>query len=133
MSEIYQAVTGGIGVRVTPTYLPTQSDPGRGRYFWAYTVEIENRGDKAARLISRHWIITDAQNQVEEVRGPGVVGEQPTLRPGESFTYTSGCPLATPSGAMRGAYQMIDDAGREFDVEIPLFSLHLPDARRRMN
>lgn len=133
MAVPYEATTRGIRVRVTPTYLPAQSDPQEGQYVWAYTVEIENRGDERVQLISRRWLITDARNRVEEVRGPGVVGEQPTLGPGESFSYTSGCPLPTPSGGMRGAYQMMGLAGEMFDVEIPEFSLHLPEAARRMN
>ncbi|MDQ2859496.1 MAG: Co2+/Mg2+ efflux protein ApaG [Pseudomonadota bacterium] len=133
MANAYEAVTRGVLVRVTPTYLPAQSRPEDGQYIWAYTVEIENRGPETVQLISRHWIITDARNRVEEVRGPGVVGEQPTLDPGESFQYTSGCPLPTPSGAMRGAYQMLRETGEMFDAEIPEFSLHLPEATRRMN
>ena len=133
MANPYEAITRGVLVRVTPTYLPSQSQPDEGQYIWAYTVEIENHGAGTVQLISRHWIITDARNRVEEVRGPGVVGEQPTLDPGEPFQYTSGCPLPTPSGAMRGAYQMLGPAGEMFDVEIPEFSLHLPEATRRMN
>ena len=133
MARAYEATTRGVRVRVTPTWLPAQSEPDRGQYVWAYTVEIENRGAETVRLVSRHWVITDAMNRVEEVRGPGVVGEQPTLAPGESFRYTSGCPLPTPSGAMRGAYQMVTPSGEGFDAEIPEFSLHLPEATRRMN
>lgn len=133
MANAYAATTRGIQVRVTPTYLPAQSDPDRSQFFWAYTVEIENRGEETVRLISRHWIITDARNRVEEVRGPGVVGEQPTLQPGDAFQYTSGCPLPTSSGDMRGAYQMLNQAGEYFDAEIPEFSLHLPGAARRVN
>jgi ApaG protein len=133
MAGAYQATTRGVLVRVKPTYLPDQSDPEKGQFTWAYTVEIENRGAEPVQLISRHWVITDARNRVEEVEGPGVVGEQPSLAPGESFRYTSGCPLTTPSGAMRGAYQMVTGAGEMFDAEIPEFSLHLPEATRRMN
>lgn len=96
-------------------------------------MEIENQGKETVRLISRHWTITDARNRVEEVRGPGVVGEQPTLQPGDAFQYTSACPLPTPSGAMRGSYQMLNEAGEYFDAEVPEFSLHLPEATRRMN
>ncbi|MBA3811584.1 MAG: Co2+/Mg2+ efflux protein ApaG [Caulobacteraceae bacterium] len=130
---IYEATTRGIVVRVSPAFLPDQSDPERSRFFWAYAVEIENHGEETVRLISRHWLITDAFNRVEEVKGAGVVGEQPTLAPGEAFRYTSGCPLATPSGAMRGSYQMAAAAGETFDARIPEFSLHLPEATRRMN
>jgi ApaG protein len=133
MGGAYEATTRGILVRVTPTYLPDQSDPEAGQFTWAYTVEIENHGEEPVQLISRHWVITDARNRVEEVRAPGVVGEQPSLKAGESFRYTSGCPLTTSSGAMRGAYQMLNRAGEIFDAEIPEFSLHLPEATRRMN
>lgn len=133
MSGAYEATTRGVLVRVAPQYLPQQSDPAASRYAWAYTVEVENRGRETVQLISRHWIITDALNRVEHIKGAGVVGEQPILGPGDAFRYTSGCPLATPSGAMRGTYRMVTDAGDEFDAEIPEFSLHLPDAERRMN
>ncbi len=130
---VYEAVTRGVLVRVWPTFLPAHSDPAAGKYMWAYRVEIENRGAETCQLVSRHWIITDARGQVEEVKGDGVVGEQPTLQPGEGFVYTSGCPLPTPSGAMRGSYQMVTAAGERFDAIIPEFSLHLPDAARRLN
>ncbi|MHB8531049.1 MAG: Co2+/Mg2+ efflux protein ApaG [Caulobacteraceae bacterium] len=133
VDDVYEAATGGIVVRVRPQFLPEQSDPERSRYAWAYTIEIENRGRDTVQLLSRHWVITDATNHVEEVRGPGVVGEQPVLKPGEAFRYTSGCPLTTPSGAMRGSYQMVTSTGEAFEAAIPEFSLHLPDARRRMN
>src|SRR5450631_49050 len=99
-SVAYEATTRGVRVRVTPAFLPDQSDPTRGRYAWAYTVEIENQSPATVQLLTRHWIITDALNRVEEVAGPGVVGEQPILQPREAFRYTSGCPLTTPSGAM---------------------------------
>jgi ApaG protein len=130
---VYEATTRGVTVRVAPSYMPDQSDPAEGRHFWSYTVEIENHGKEAVQLISRHWRITDGRNRTEEFRGPGVVGEQPHLRPREAFRYTSGCPLNTTSGEMRGAYQMLTDAGETFDVEIPAFSLHLPGAHRAMN
>ena len=133
MSNAYEAVTRGILVRVSPAYLPDQSDPDAGRYVWAYTVEIENRGPTSVQLLSRHWIITDGANRVEEVIGPGVVGEQPVLRPGEAFRYTSGCPLKTPSGVMHGTYRMEDGDGEFFDATIPAFSLHLPEATRSVN
>lgn len=125
---VYQAVTRSIVVRVAPTFLAEDSDPDNRRYVWAYTVEIENHGEETVQLVSRHWIITDALNRVEEVEGEGVVGEQPTLSPREAFRYSSGCPLQTPSGAMRGSYRMVTDAGEAFDVAIPEFSLHLPGA-----
>ena len=129
----YMALTRGVKVEVTPRFLPEQSDPARARYAWAYTVRIENVGALALQLVSRRWIITDALNRVEEIEGPGVVGEQPTLAPGEAFEYTSGCPLSTPSGMMRGAYRMLTASGESFDAEIPEFSLHLPEAARRLN
>jgi ApaG protein len=128
---VYQALTRHILVRVAPSYLPEDSDPQNGRFVWAYTVEIENHGPETVQLISRHWIITDAMNRVEEVQGEGVVGEQPVLGPREAFRYSSGCPLTTPSGAMRGSYRLMTDAGEPFDVEIPEFSLHLPGASRQ--
>ncbi len=131
--EVYQAITRGLTVRVSPTFLPDQSEPERSRFVWAYTVEIENRGPEAVQLIARHWMITDSTNHVEEVRGPGVVGEQPVLKPGESFRYTSGCPLTTSSGAMVGSYQMVTSGGESFEAAIPEFSLHLPQARQRLN
>ncbi len=133
MTGAYEATTRGIVVRVTPTFLPEQSDADQAQFTWAYTVEIENRGAAAVQLISRHWVISDALGRVEEVRGPGVVGKQPTLKAGEAFCYTSGCPLATPSGAMRGSYRMLTAAGEIFDAAIPEFSLHLPEATRRLN
>lgn len=125
---VYQSVTRSIVVRVAPSYLAEDSNPAAGRYVWAYTVEIENHGSETVRLMARHWIITDAMNRVEEVQGDGVVGEQPVLGPREAFRYSSGCPLQTPSGTMRGSYRMVTDAGEAFDVEIPEFSLHLPGA-----
>ena len=130
---IYEQETRGVTVRVTPSFLPEQSSRERGRYVWAYTVEIENRGLTHIQLVSRHWIITDALNRTEEVKGPGVVGEQPELKPGEAYRYASACPLTTPSGLMRGSYRMITPEGDTFEVQVPQFSLDLPDARRRMN
>lgn len=129
----YEAETRGLKVRVRPSFLPEQSDPENRRWAWAYRIEIENRGNDTVQLVSRHWIITDALGRVEEVKGLGVVGEQPTIRPGETFSYTSGCPLATPSGSMAGAYEMITDGGDRFEAEIPAFSLDLPQARRVVN
>jgi ApaG protein len=128
---VYQALTRGILVRVAPSYLAGDSNPDESDYRWAYTVEIENHGEETVQLISRHWIITDAVNRVHEVVGEGVVGEQPVLRPREAFRYTSMCPLNTSSGAMRGTYRMMTDAGEPFDVDIPEFSLHLPGASRQ--
>ena len=130
---VYESTTRGIVVRVVSEYLAGQSDPLESRYIWNYTIEIENRGAETVQLISRRWLITDALNRTEEVAGPGVIGEQPRLKPQEAFRYTSGCPLSTPSGLMRGAYQMLTDSGEMFDAEVPAFSLHLPDARRVVN
>jgi len=112
-----------IYITVTPTYLQDQSVPENNQFVFAYTVHMENRGDIAARLLTRHWIITDAEGKTEEVRGPGVVGEHPHLHPGESFEYTSGAILKTPVGAMMGSYQMRDDNGGLFDATIPVFTL----------
>ena len=130
---IYQTRTRGVLVRVAATYAPEQSDPEEGEFFWVYTVEIENHGKETVQLVSRRWVITDAQNRVQVVSGPGVVGEQPELKPGEAFRYSSGCPLKTPSGAMRGTYQMVTADGDSFDADIPEFSLHLPGAGRVVN
>jgi ApaG protein len=130
---MYTAVSNKIKVTVWPTYLEDQSEPDEGRYFWSYTIEIANVGDRAVQLTHRYWRITDANGHLEEVRGPGVVGEQPLLRPGEEFSYTSGCPLRTPSGIMVGTYRMVDDDGRAFDVAIPAFSLDSPHVKRSVN
>jgi len=115
-------------ITVSPAvqYLPEQSDDKAGRYVFAYTITITNTGTLPAQLVSRHWIITDANSQVQEVRGLGVVGEQPTLRPNESFQYTSGTAIATPVGTMRGTYQMVADDGMQFDAAIPEFTLSMP-------
>ena len=127
---MYKAVTRGISVTVTPRYMPEESSPDQGRYFFAYTVEIINTSLDRVQLKARYWKITDAHGHVQEVRGAGVVGEQPVLGPGESFSYTSGCPLATPSGTMQGSYVMETAGGKTFDAEIPAFSLDIPLARR---
>ena len=123
-----EATTQGIVVRVRSRYVPEQSDPDQGTWLFAYTVVISNAGKRVVQLVSRHWIITDANGHVEEVRGPGVVGAQPVLRPGESFEYTSACPLRTTFGTMHGSYQMVDESGDPFDVEIAAFSLNMPYA-----
>jgi ApaG protein len=115
-----------ITVTVRTTYLEEQSDPDLERYVFAYTITIANTGTQAAQLVSRHWIITDAEERVQEVRGLGVVGEQPMLKPGEAFEYTSGTALNTPVGTMRGTYQMIAEDGEHFDAEIPSFVLAMP-------
>jgi ApaG protein len=113
-------------VNVRPQYLVEHSDPDAEKYVFAYTVTIRNTGEHTAQLISRHWIITDGNNAVEEVRGAGVVGEQPVLKPGEAFEYTSGCPLPTPVGSMRGSYQCEADDGTAFEAPIPEFVLSTP-------
>lgn len=120
------AVTDGIRVSVQTGFLPEQSTPADGRFAFRYTVTIANEGTETARLRSRHWVITDGNAKVEEVRGPGVVGYQPTLRPGEAFEYTSGCVLETPFGVMRGTYQMERPDGRSFDAVIADFTLAVP-------
>jgi ApaG protein len=130
---MYKAITHDIQVTVLPEFLADQSDSDENRFVWSYTIEIANLGAVTAQLISRHWIITDANGQREEVRGPGVVGEQPILRPGDAFRYTSGCPLTTPSGIMVGSYRMVDENGRSFEIEIPAFSLDSPFARKVLN
>ena len=115
-----------ISVKTRTLYIADQSDPANDRYVFAYTITITNTGSAAAQLVSRHWIITDATDKVQEVRGKGVVGEQPHLRPGESFEYTSGSALATAVGTMRGSYQMVADDGTKFDVAIAEFTLSMP-------
>jgi ApaG protein len=113
-------------ITVRPQFLPDYSDPSEERFMFAYTVTIKNTGEATAQLISRHWIITDANNQVEEVEGDGVVGEQPILQPGEAFEYTSGCPLPTPVGSMRGTYHCVGADGTRFEASIPEFVLSKP-------
>jgi ApaG protein len=130
---MYRSTTHNIRVTVVPQYLPERSEPDAKRYFWAYTVEIANQGDRPMQLRSRHWRITDAMGRTEEVSGPGVVGEEPVIMPGNAFTYTSGCPLSTPSGIMVGSYQMQTEDGHMLDVAIPAFSLDSPDRPRRLN
>jgi ApaG protein len=115
-----------VTVSARTVFIPDQSDMGSGRYVFAYTITITNTGTVPAQLVSRHWIITDANNEVQEVRGEGVVGEQPLLRPNESFQYTSGTAIATPVGTMRGSYQMKAEDGFEFDAPIPEFTLSMP-------
>ncbi len=129
----YRAITRDIEVKVEPRYLDDQSNPDGAQYFWAYTIEIANHGSETVQLRSRHWRITDGQGKLQEVRGPGVVGEQPVLNPGDSFKYTSGCPLETPDGMMAGVYLMETVRGERFEVEIPAFSLDSPFTRRTLN
>jgi ApaG protein len=121
------AITRGIAVSVEVTYLEANSSPGTSQYLWAYRVTIENQGREAVQLLSRHWMITNAHGEFTEVKGPGVIGKQPFLKPGESFTYMSGAHLNTPSGMMGGSYQIESDKGEQFDIEIPTFSLDCPN------
>jgi ApaG protein len=130
---MYQAVTRDIEVIVTPRFLPDRSSPDNGYFFWAYTIEITNRGAQPVQLKTRHWKITDAHGRLQEVRGVGVVGEQPVIKPGEAFEYTSGVPLPTPSGFMLGTYSMETPDGDNFDIEIPAFSLDSAHAKHTIN
>jgi ApaG protein len=130
---MYEAVTHGIRIKVEPQYVEEQSSPDDSYFFWAYTIEIANQSDAVVQLKTRHWRITDALGKTEEVRGPGVVGKTPVLDPGESFTYTSGCPLGTASGIMVGSYQMQLQDGSLIDVAVPAFSLDSPFVIRSVN
>ena len=124
---MYSSVTKDIRVSVEPVYLADRSEPDEQRFFWAYTVEIANGGTAPVQIIARHWIITDANGEVEEVRGPGVVGQQPVLKQGESFEYTSGCPLETAFGSMQGTYEMLLDGGETFNANVAGFALRQHD------
>ena len=130
---MYEKVTRGVRVRARPQFVEDQSDADAGRYFWAYTIDIINEGQVPVRLRTRYWRITDEAGRVEEVSGPGVVGETPYLIAGATFTYTSGCPLSTPSGIMVGHYRMVTDEQEVIVVDIPAFSLDSPYARRVVN
>ena len=130
---MYTATTRNITVKVQPQFLAEQSDPVSDQYVWLYTINIENGGTEAVQLLNRHWIITNAVGHVEEVQGPGVIGEQPVLQPGDSFQYTSGCPLRTPSGMMVGTYEMVGPGDERFDIDIPAFSLDSPHQVRQLN
>jgi len=121
-----EAVTRGVRVEVESFYVPDNSIPVESHYFFAYQVTVQNEGDLSVQLVSRRWLITDANGNEQVVEGEGVVGEQPMLKPGEGFQYTSFCPLPTPAGSMRGSYRMIDSEGREFDAEVAVFSLNVP-------
>jgi len=131
--SVYEAETDGVTVRVTPDFMPEESSRAKSRFVWSYTVEIENRSQREIQLISRRWVITDGLNRTQTVRGQGVVGEQPSLKPGEAYRYASACPLETPSGLMGGAYQMLSVEGELFEVAIPTFSLDLPEAALALN
>ncbi len=130
---VYSTSTRNVRVTVSPTFLVEQSSPSEQHYVWAYHVEIANEGSETVQLVTRCWHITDARGQTQTVRGPGVVGEQPVLKGGERFSYTSGAPLQTPSGFMVGSYQMVTADGTEFDAEIPAFSLDSPYAPSSVN
>jgi ApaG protein len=130
---MYQAVTEHIHITVKPEFLDSQSQPENSKFIWAYTIIVENRSPETVTLLTRHWVITDGHGRTQNVRGDGVVGEQPTLRPGQRFEYTSGCPLSTPSGMMVGSYGMVTSSGRPFDVTIPAFSLDSPHDKHSLN
>ncbi len=130
---MYHTVTRNIEVTVTPRFMPERSSQEKSYFFWAYTIEISNRSEETVQLKTRHWRITDAFGRVQEVRGAGVVGEEPVLEPGASYEYTSGVPLPTPSGFMVGSYGMVSSGGERFDIEIPAFSLDSPVAKRTIN
>jgi ApaG protein len=129
----YEAVTDDLVVRVKPSFLDAESSPTEGKYLWAYHVEIENRGQRTLQLMTRHWRITDREGRLQEVNGSGVVGQQPVLRPGARFEYTSGCPLNAPSGMMQGTYDFHDETGGVVTAKIPLFALDSPYDRRQPN
>ncbi|MCB1386963.1 MAG: Co2+/Mg2+ efflux protein ApaG [Nitratireductor sp.] len=130
---MYRETTRKISVSVLPVYIDERSDPERNLYFWAYRVLIENGGEEPVQLVNRYWHITDETGSIEEVSGDGVVGEQPVIKPGEAYEYTSGCPLSTPSGIMVGHYGMRSASGADFTIAIPAFSLDLPDAKHVFN
>ncbi|MCL7997751.1 Co2+/Mg2+ efflux protein ApaG [Brucella pseudogrignonensis] len=130
---MYRAVTRDIEVTAEPFYLEDQSEPDENRYVWGYRITIANNSSQSVQLRSRYWQITDGNGRIEEVRGAGVIGEQPTLNPGDSYQYSSGCPLSTTSGVMVGRYQMQSPDGNSFDVDIPAFSLDIPETRRTLN
>ena len=129
---MYRALTRSIEVTVTPRFVADRSSPQNGYYFWAYTIEITNHSRETVQLKTRHWRITDGLGRLQEVQGPGVVGEEPVLKPGESFEYTSGVPLPTPTGFMAGTYGMIS-GDKSFEIEVPAFSLDAPDEARVIN
>jgi ApaG protein len=133
IGKVYRAVTRDIEVTVEPNFLPERSSAENRQYFWSYTIVITNSGTETVQLRTRYWLITDATGHQQEVRGEGVVGEQPVLAPGERFEYTSGVPLQTASGFMSGRYQMVSESGERFEIDVPTFSLDSPDAKRVLN
>jgi ApaG protein len=130
---MYEQETAGMVVRVAPQFLPDESRPEDNRFVWAYTIEIENRRPDAVQLMSRYWRITDENGATQEVRGEGVIGQQPVIEPGQSFRYSSAAPLSAPSGVMMGAYSMQRDNGEAFDINVPLFALDSPHGSRLVN
>jgi ApaG protein len=130
---MYRAVTRNIEVVVTPRFVADRSSPENNYFFWAYTISITNKGTETVQLKTRHWRITDAHGRRQEVRGAGVIGEEPVLKAGEAFEYTSGVPLQTSSGFMTGSYGMVTVGGEHFDVDIPAFSLDTSEAKRTIN
>lgn len=133
LKTAYRSVTRQIEVKAAPRFLADRSSPENGYFFWAYTITLTNLGRETVQLKTRHWRITDAFGRLQEVRGNGVVGEEPVLKPGENFEYTSGVPLPTSSGFMVGTYGMVTEAGEPFDIDIPAFSLDLPQGSRTLN
>jgi ApaG protein len=133
VAPMYRAVTRQIEVTVEPNFLPERSSAEKGQYFWSYTIVITNSGRETVQLQTRHWTITDASGRKQEVRGEGVIGEQPVLAPGERFEYTSGVPLPTASGFMTGRYQMVSESGERFEIDVPTFSLDGPEGKRVLN
>ena len=133
LKTAYRSVTRQIEVKAAPRFLADRSSPENGYYFWAYTITLTNLGRETVQLKTRHWRITDAFGRLQEVRGNGVIGEEPVLKPGENFEYTSGVPLPTSSGFMVGTYGMVTEAGEPFDIDIPAFSLDLPQRARTLN
>lgn len=129
----YEAETNGVCIRVRPVFMHAESSPEVDRFLWAYHIEIENRGRRTLQLMTRHWRITDGDGRIQHVDGAGVVGQQPVLRPGARFEYSSGCPLTTPSGMMQGAYRFEDETGASVEAQIPLFALDSPYDDRRPN
>jgi ApaG protein len=129
----YEELTRDIRVAVEPDFLDDQSEPEEGRYLWSYRVTIENKGGESVQLLSRYWKIMDSRGKVKEVRGPGVIGEQPMIAPGQAFEYTSGAPLETPSGLMTGSYRMRAASGESFDIGIPMFALESPYEERKVH
>lgn len=132
-TAMYSQTTRSLTVTVKPIYLEDQSSPGDNHFVWAYRVRIENGGEETVQLLRRHWKITDAMGRIQEVKGSGVVGEQPVLHPGDTYEYTSGTPLSTPSGIMVGSYQMETKEGERFDIAVPAFSLDSPHQLMRIN